>query len=65
MKRFKATRTDRAKATKIVKKKIKDGDTQYSLAERYDTHQTVISQMLHGYKVSSQVVKSVLDGEAT
>ena len=61
MKRYTATRADRRKASKIVKRKIDDGETQSSLAEKYDTHQTVISQIVHGYKVSNIVIKAVLD----
>lgn len=63
MKRFTATRADRKQASKIVKEAIKEGATQSSLADKYDTFQSVISVMAQGHKVSNQVVKTVLDKE--
>ena len=61
MKRFTATRADRKKASKIIQREIEGGETQPILAEKYDTHQPVISLLQHGHKVSNLVVKTVLD----
>jgi predicted transcriptional regulator len=61
MARFIATKMQIREAQKKVKKMIKEGATQRTLARLFDTHQTIISKIMKGENPSNRIIKEILE----
>lgn len=61
MKRFTATRKDRANAQEVIQGLVDKGATQISLSIRLDCQQSVISSILQGAKVSNNIIYKILN----